>query len=76
MKGHFCGDCGEPTGKNHLEGCDIERCPRCKGQLLSCNCHFVGGGTGFLMDDEGDNWIRFLVQNSIDEDFDMGGEQC
>lgn len=35
-----CGDCG--TTKNHLhhDGCDIERCPKCHGQLLSCDCNF------------------------------------
>ncbi len=37
---HNCHDCGiyNNAGNLHHYGCDIERCPRCKGQLISCNC--------------------------------------
>jgi hypothetical protein len=34
----FCGDCSVSPGQIHLESCDIEECPRCFGQLLSCGC--------------------------------------
>ena len=35
-----CGDCGvEPGGLHHL-GCDMARCPRCRGQLFGCGCPF------------------------------------
>ena len=35
-----CGDCGvEPGGYHHL-GCDLARCPRCGGQLITCGCPF------------------------------------
>jgi hypothetical protein len=36
----YCHDCGilNKRGTLHKLGCDIERCPRCKGQLISCNC--------------------------------------
>lgn len=33
-----CGDCGVAVGGNHHPGCDMEKCPRCAGQLISCGC--------------------------------------
>lgn len=33
-----CGDCGCRVGYYHHSGCDIERCPRCDGQALGCDC--------------------------------------
>lgn len=33
-----CGDCGILDGGVHHLGCDLERCPRCHRQLISCGC--------------------------------------
>ena len=33
-----CGDCGTPRGGFHHRGCDLEECPYCRSQLLSCGC--------------------------------------
>lgn len=33
-----CHDCNAGEGEYHHPGCDWEECPRCGGQLLSCEC--------------------------------------
>ncbi len=33
-----CHDCAAVKGQLHAEGCDMEECPKCHGQLLGCGC--------------------------------------
>ena len=33
-----CHDCGCPQFGVHHMGCDMERCPNCRGQLIMCDC--------------------------------------
>jgi hypothetical protein len=35
---HPCGDCAVLKEQFHVQSCDIEECPCCGGQLLSCDC--------------------------------------
>jgi hypothetical protein len=35
-KGERCGDCAALPAQLHHLGCDIEECPRCSRQLISC----------------------------------------
>jgi hypothetical protein len=33
-----CHDCNVAKGGLHHPGCDAERCPICRGQIISCSC--------------------------------------
>jgi hypothetical protein len=38
-----CHDCAVLNGQLHVEGCDMEECPRCYGQLITCGCLWGAG---------------------------------
>ena len=37
-----CGDCNVLAGRVHHHGCDIERCPSCQRQAITCGCLWQG----------------------------------
>ena len=39
-----CGDCGTPRNGYHHPGCDLEECPTCRRQALSCGCRYDEDG--------------------------------
>jgi len=47
-----CGDCGVARGGLHHPGCDLQRCPCCTGQFISCGCRFDEDGFSDDPDDD------------------------
>jgi hypothetical protein len=39
---HPCRDCRVVKGQYHVPGCEVERCPSCGGQFMSCACELEG----------------------------------
>lgn len=38
-----CHDCRVIKGQFHVgPACDVERCPRCGGQVITCDCEYEG----------------------------------
>lgn len=41
-----CHDCNVEHGGYHHPGCDMERCPRCGRQIVTCDCFARCDGVG------------------------------
>jgi hypothetical protein len=37
-----CHDCAVLKMQFHVPGCDVQRCPNCGGQVISCECPYDG----------------------------------
>lgn len=35
-----CHDCSAIRGEYHVPGCDMEQCPECHNQIISCDCRY------------------------------------
>jgi len=66
-----CHDCNCKEGELHHSGCDMERCPFCNGQLISCSCcyemlnidHFEGtwAYSHGLTKEQEERWMGLLT---------------
>lgn len=65
-----CHDCGVIEGGIHELGCDMEKCPECEGQLITCHCVYemleidCRPGTwaykNGLTDEQEEAWLKLL----------------
>jgi hypothetical protein len=55
--GGRCPDCGTRDRGYHHLGCDLEDCPACRRQLLSCGCGWVDEDTEDIVAVAGDTVV-------------------
>lgn len=72
MSEKTCHDCGVSEGQIHQYACDMERCPYCGGQLITCGCAYEKLGidcsegsytyTHGLTEKERERWLALLEE--------------
>jgi len=78
-----CGDCGVAAGQYHHSGCDLEICPRCRGQAISCDCSgvYLANVVDFRNDKivtrPDEETINYLIDEMLSEErLDLSKVRC
>lgn len=69
-RGPRCGDCGVGRGGYHHPGCDIEQCPACFQQFISCGCFSDSSLPSQTVD--GPPWVDVETAIEITSDLMLG----
>ncbi len=67
-----CHDCNCKEGELHIYGCDMERCPFCSYQLITCDCIYKFLGYEIYNDHPTYGLPVDIFENGLsDEEFDL-----